>query len=64
MANNNNPLFSVQPAIDPLGTLTFTPAPFTSGSALVTVQIHDNGGTLFGGVDTSAPQTFVITVAP
>jgi hypothetical protein len=30
--------------------------------AHVTVQIHDNGGTLNGGVDTSAPQTFNITI--
>jgi hypothetical protein len=28
----------------------------------VTVQIHDNGGTADGGVDTSASQTFTITV--
>jgi Calx-beta domain-containing protein len=26
------------------------------------VQIHDNGGTLNGGIDTSAPQTFTITI--
>ena len=30
----------------------------------VTVQLHDNGGTANGGVDTSAPQTFTITVTP
>ena len=28
----------------------------------MTVRIHDNGGTAFGGVDTSAVQTFTITV--
>ena len=28
----------------------------------MTVQLHDNGGTANGGVDTSAPQTFTITV--
>src|SRR4030095_802633 len=32
-----------------------------SGSAAVTVQIRDNGGTANGGVDTSAPQTFTVT---
>ena len=26
------------------------------------MQLHDNGGTANGGVDTSAPQTFTITV--
>ena len=33
-----------------------------TASATVTVQMHDNGGTANGGVDTSAPQTFTITV--
>ena len=28
----------------------------------MTVHVHDNGGTANGGVDTSAPQTFTITV--
>jgi hypothetical protein len=30
----------------------------------VTVQLHDNGGTANGGQDTSAAQTFAITVTP
>ncbi len=47
----------------PNGTLTFTPATGATGSATVTVRIHDNGGTAGGGVDTSAPQTFTITVS-
>ena len=44
------------------GTLTYTPAANANGSATVSVQIHDNGGTANGGVDTSATQTFTITV--
>ena len=64
VSNGNNALFSVQPAIDPVGTLTFKPALNKNGSALVTVQIHDNGGTLNGGVDTSAPRSFTIVVTP
>jgi hypothetical protein len=64
VTNDNNALFTVQPAIDPSGTLTYTPAFGANGSATVTVQIHDNGGTAMGGQDTSAPQTFVITVNP
>ncbi len=55
-------LFTVQPAIDPSGTLTFTPRPDFSGVVTVTVQLHDNGGTANGGSDTSAPQTFTITL--
>jgi hypothetical protein len=62
VTNNNNALFSTQPAISATGTLTYTPAAGASGSATVTVQLHDNGGTLNGGVDTSASQTFTITI--
>ena len=51
-----------QPAVSPSGTLTYTSAPDANGSATVTVRIHDDGGTANGGVDTSAAQTFTITV--
>jgi VCBS repeat-containing protein len=64
VSNNNNALFSAQPAVASNGTLTFTPAANMNGSATVTVQIHDNGGTANGGVDTSAAQTFLITITP
>ncbi len=63
VTNNNNPLFSDQPVIAANGTLTYTPAPNASGSATVTVTLKDNGGTDNGGVDTSAQQTFSITIA-
>ena len=59
---HNNGLFSAQPAVSSTGTLTYTPAANANGSATVSVQIHDNGGTANGGVDTSAAQTFTITV--
>ncbi len=63
LASNDNPgLFSTQPAISPSGALTYTPAPNAHGAALVTVTLHDNGGTDHGGQDTSAPQTFLITI--
>ena len=60
--NNNNALFSSQPAISSNGVLTFTPAANASGVAIVSVFLRDNGGTANGGVDTSATQTFTITV--
>src|SRR5205823_13342916 len=60
--NDNAALFSAQPAVASNGTLTFTPAAGATGIAHVTVQLHDNGGTANGGVDTSATQTFTITV--
>ena len=66
LVNVNNPtLFSVGPAIDPAtGNLTYTSAPNANGTAIVTVQLHDDGGTALGGVDTSAAQTFTINVTP
>jgi CSLREA domain-containing protein len=63
VTGNTNPgLFTVGPAVDSSGTLTYTIAPATSGSATITLTLSDNGGTANGGQDTSAPQTFVITV--
>ena len=56
VSNNNNALFSAQPAVSLTGTLTYTPAANANGSATVSVQVHDNGGTANGGVDTSAPR--------
>jgi hypothetical protein len=60
--NDNNTLFSIQPAVAANGTLTYTPAPNRNGMATVTVRIHDNGGMANSGVDTSASQTFTVTV--
>jgi hypothetical protein len=57
--------FTVPPAIDAAtGTLTFQAAPNANGEAHVTVALRDDGGTVNGGVDTSAVQTFTITVRP
>jgi hypothetical protein len=64
VTNDNNPLFSVQPAVSPDGTLTYTPLPAAFGSATVTVVMKDSGGTANGGKDSSASQQFTITVTP
>ena len=48
VSNNNNGLFSAQPAIAANGTLTYTPAANANGSTTVTVQLHDDGGTAPG----------------
>jgi VCBS repeat-containing protein len=63
---SNAALFAAdgQPAISESGTLTYTPALNQNGSATVTVYATDDGGTVGGGKDTSASQTFTITVAP
>jgi Ca2+-binding RTX toxin-like protein len=63
VTNDNASLFSVAPAIAANGTLTYTPAANANGSAMITVTLHDNGRTANGGVDTSASQTFTITVS-
>ena len=63
VTNDNNALFSEQPAIDPTGELSFRSVANASGSATVTLRLHDDGGVADGGVDTSAPQTFVINIA-
>ncbi len=46
------------------GTLTYTIAAGAQGTANVIVMLKDNGGSFMGGVDTSDPQTFTITVTP
>ena len=62
VTTNNDALFSVLPAVSASGTLTYTPAANANGNATVTVRLQDNGGTANGGQDTSAAQTFAITV--
>lgn len=62
VSNDNPALFSVQPGIGADGTLSFTPAAGASGLATVTVIARDDGGTADGGIDSSTPQTFVISL--
>ena len=66
VTNNTNPnLFSAGPAVDAAtGALTYTPTPNANGSATITLVVRDDGGTANGGQDTSAPQTFTISVTP
>jgi hypothetical protein len=54
-------LFSAAPALAPDGTLTYTPSGGT-GMAELSVTLYDSGGTAGGGVDTSPPQAFAITL--
>jgi CSLREA domain-containing protein len=65
VTNNTNPgltLLLLQVGSD--GTLGFRTTSNVSGTAEVTIVAKDNGGTANGGVDTSAPQTFTLTVNP
>lgn len=60
--NTNTALFSSGPAVNSSGQLSFTPASNANGAATITIVLKDSGGTANGGVDTSASQTFTITV--
>ncbi len=62
ISNSNPALFSVQPAVSAAGTLSFTPAFNVAGTAAISLEVQDNGGVLNGGVDTSAAQSFNITI--
>jgi len=64
VTNDNNALFSSQPAVDASGKLTYTAAANANGTATVTIKLHDDGGIANGGQDTSGEQTFTITVNP
>jgi VCBS repeat-containing protein len=63
LENDNENLFAVAPTLSDTGVLQFTPAPDATGSAVITVRLQDDGGTENGGVDTSAPQSFTISVS-
>jgi subtilisin-like proprotein convertase family protein len=63
-AVSNPSLFTAtgKPAVDTSGNLTYTLAAGQSGTSTFTVVVQDNGGVANGGVDTSAAQTFTLTV--
>ena len=58
----NPALFAVAPSVDNNGNLMYTAATDANGQATIQVTVQDDGGTLNGGVDTSQPQDFTITV--
>ncbi len=65
ITTNANSKFTTLPSINSTtGNLTYELAPNANGDILVTVRLMDNGSTDNGGVDTSAPQTFMIHVTP
>jgi Bacterial Ig domain/Bacterial Ig-like domain (group 1) len=63
VADDHPELFSAGPAVSTDGTLTYTPAG-GQGTAQISVQLKDDGGTANGGNDTSPAQTFTITIGP
>jgi len=64
VTNNSNPgLFLLAPSINTSGSLSYSPAINASGSATISIALKDFGGTANGGQETSAEQTFTITVS-
>ena len=61
VSNTNTALFSTQPSVSSIGTLTYTVAG-VEGVATVSVTAMDDGGTGNGGSNSSAEQTFTITI--
>ncbi len=59
---SDSALFADLPVIDSEGQLTYTPAADAFGTSTFDVTVQDSGGTDNGGNDTSAVQTFTITV--
>jgi Bacterial Ig domain len=48
---------------DNFGSLTFVPIAGQYGTATITITVQDNGGTAYGGVDTTT-ESFLVTVTP
>ncbi|MEM7551614.1 MAG: Calx-beta domain-containing protein [Bacteroidota bacterium] len=62
VTNDNNALFTTQPAISNTGDLTYSVADGVSGTAMVSVSLTDDGGTASGGMDTSDEIQFTIEI--
>jgi len=67
IANDHPEFFKTLPSIKINGTtgdLSFELATNANGTATLQIKLVDNGGTANGGVDTSATQTFTLTILP
>ena len=64
IVSDSTELFLEPPSITREGTLTYTTAENAYGSGTLTVRLHDDGDTENGGIDSSAAQTFTITIQP
>ncbi len=59
---SNADLFAVAPSVALDGSLSYTPADGALGAASFEVTVQDDGGTDNGGSDSSASQSFTLTV--
>ncbi|MBL8092208.1 MAG: hypothetical protein JNJ43_17885, partial [Anaerolineales bacterium] len=55
-------LLTADPVVNNAGDLSYTPAANQNGTCTFDVVVEDNGGIANGGVNTSAPQNFTVTV--
>ncbi len=62
VSNSNAALFSAAPAISDIGTLTYTPMANAFGTATINITISDNGSGVSPNQNTSAQQSFTITI--
>lgn len=62
VTSNYPDLFTLQPTIDKYGTLKFQPKSNAAGLAVISVALHDTGGTANNGKDTSATKSFNIRI--
>jgi hypothetical protein len=63
-SNSNSALFTVQPAVDSNGVLTFTPKANAHGTSSLSVSVVDSGGNSNGGSAAGPTRTFSITLNP
>jgi PKD repeat protein len=61
---DNTSIFAKQPALSVEGNLTYEPLPDAFGVSHVDVMLQDDGGTLYGGNNTSDVKQFTITILP
>jgi hypothetical protein len=62
VGNTNPGVLAAGPAISPTGTLTYAPSLTQCGQTTIFVRLRDDGGTAFGGDDTSPTCSFTVTV--
>ena len=63
VTNDQPGLFDSAPELGRDGTLRFTPKAGAFGTAIVQIVARNDGGTANGGVDSTAPRSFVIRIA-
>ncbi|NQU68861.1 MAG: tandem-95 repeat protein, partial [Candidatus Marinimicrobia bacterium] len=64
LATDNDALFTELPAVNEIGTLSYSLVGNANGSASVNIFMHDNGGTDHNGIDSTSTSIFTVSVNP